>query len=180
MKSRKQKNDRPGACLLLLLALLFLGSPGMGAPSAGRSAPSPEPACYVEVRGAVENPGVYGFPAPPPLQAVLSEAGLERDCRERVVTSGTRVTVMKRNSGIQLDLGFMSAYHCKTLGIPIPLNRIDKNELPALPGVGPKLAEAIARTRAEIGGFKRVEELRLVHGIGPKLLDGIRPHVRVP
>ncbi len=180
MKSRKPRSDKPGACLLLLLVLLGLGAAGAHEPGAEIPRTGEAGACWVEVRGSVEAPGVYAFSGPPPLKAVLSRAGLEGAGTRRLVPPGTRIRVTERHGEIVLSSEPMSAYSCMTLGLKIPLNRVPRDELPALPGVGPVLAEAIAETRTELGGFKQVEELRTVRGIGPKLLQGIRPHIRLP
>lgn len=50
----------------------------------------------------------------------------------------------------------------------LDLNRAQAYELEALPGIGPKLAQRIISYREQHGGFKQLEELRKVSGIGPK------------
>jgi competence protein ComEA len=59
------------------------------------------------------------------------------------------------------------------------LNRADVRDLDRLPGVGPVLAERIVEHRKRHGPYRRLEDLRAVRGIGVKLLERIRPHVRV-
>jgi competence protein ComEA len=61
----------------------------------------------------------------------------------------------------------------------IELNRADHAQLLQLPGVSEKLAQRIEMYRAEHRGFRDVDELRRVNGIGPKTLEKLRPHVRV-
>jgi competence protein ComEA len=56
-------------------------------------------------------------------------------------------------------------------------NRSGEEELDRLPGVGPRVAEAIVRHRAEKGGFRRPEDLLEVSGIGPATLARMRPHL---
>ena len=51
--------------------------------------------------------------------------------------------------------------------------------LDTLPGVGPVLAQRILDWRAQHGRFSSVDELGEVSGIGDKLLEQIRPKVRV-
>ena len=57
-------------------------------------------------------------------------------------------------------------------------------ELSALPGIGPALADRVIGSREQDGEFARVDELDRVRGIGPSTLDAIRPFVvarpRVP
>lgn len=61
----------------------------------------------------------------------------------------------------------------------LDLNQADHAQLLQLPGVGENLAQRIEKYRAEHHGFREVEELRQVSGIGPKLMEKIRPFVRV-
>lgn len=60
----------------------------------------------------------------------------------------------------------------------VSLNRADAGELETLPGVGPVLAERIVAHREQIGGFKRIEDLLQVPGIGESKLDALRDLVR--
>lgn len=60
------------------------------------------------------------------------------------------------------------------------LNEVPAVELQRLPGIGPALSARIVEERRRRGGFRRVEELREVRGIGPTVLERIRPHLRLP
>lgn len=60
----------------------------------------------------------------------------------------------------------------------IDINSATVEELQTLPGIGPKLSQAIIETRS-LGRFQSVEDLRRVRGIGVKTLDRMRPHVTV-
>lgn len=57
----------------------------------------------------------------------------------------------------------------------LDLNSASKAELIALPGIGPASAEAIIRERDKRGGFRSVDDLLKVHGIGRKLVARLRP-----
>jgi len=59
------------------------------------------------------------------------------------------------------------------------LNRADAAELEQLPGVGPRLAAAIDAHRRDRGGFRSVDDLRAVPGVGPVTIDKLRPLVKV-
>ena len=52
----------------------------------------------------------------------------------------------------------------------IELNSADEEQLCALPGVGPKRAQAILDYRRRNGGFASMEELRQVDGLSEKLI----------
>ena len=53
-------------------------------------------------------------------------------------------------------------------------------DLDRLPGIGPVLAARIVEHRRVHGRFHRVDELLLVPGIGPRLLERLRPWLREP
>ena len=59
----------------------------------------------------------------------------------------------------------------------LDLNTASQTQLEALPGIGPVLARRIVEKRTSLSGFKSVEDLLAVPGIGPKRLEMIRPLV---
>ena len=61
----------------------------------------------------------------------------------------------------------------------VNVNTATAEELTALPGIGEKRAQAILEIRKEKGGFKSVDELTEVKGIGPANLEKLRPFLRV-
>jgi competence protein ComEA len=61
----------------------------------------------------------------------------------------------------------------------LDLNRADYAQLVQLPGVGPSLAQRIEDYRRQHGGFRSVDELRQVRGVGPAVLERLRPFVTV-
>ncbi|MEA5155095.1 helix-hairpin-helix domain-containing protein [Raineyella sp.] len=64
-------------------------------------------------------------------------------------------------------------------GARINLNTASATELEKLPGVGPATAQKIIIWREQNGGFRTVEQLKDVQGIGPKTYADIAPHVAV-
>jgi competence protein ComEA len=64
-------------------------------------------------------------------------------------------------------------------GLVLEVNRASATELSALPGLGPKSAARIVERRRSAGGFRRVEDLLLVPGIGPDRFGRIRKHLSV-
>ncbi len=59
----------------------------------------------------------------------------------------------------------------------VNVNTASAEELSLLPGVGPARARSIVELREKRGGFKRVEDLLEVKGIGEAGLAKLRPFV---
>ncbi|MBQ2971264.1 MAG: helix-hairpin-helix domain-containing protein [Ruminococcus sp.] len=61
----------------------------------------------------------------------------------------------------------------------VNINEADVNKLCTLPGVGEKTAEGIVSYREENGGFKTIEEIKEVKGIGNQDFENLRPLISV-
>ena len=61
----------------------------------------------------------------------------------------------------------------------VDLNQAGLAELDALPGIGPVLAGRILQRRKAHGPFREPEDLLAVPGIGPRLLERLRPRIRL-
>lgn len=62
-------------------------------------------------------------------------------------------------------------------GERVDLNTADVTEITRLPRVGPALAQRIVDWREKHGLFASIAALDSVPGVGPKLLDALRPHI---
>ncbi len=60
----------------------------------------------------------------------------------------------------------------------VDLNAATAPELDRLPGIGPVLAARIVEHRRVHGDFRSPDELLSVPGIGPRLLERLRPRLR--
>ncbi|SHK25988.1 competence protein ComEA [Fibrobacter sp. UWB12] len=61
----------------------------------------------------------------------------------------------------------------KKVTLPLHINTAGVDDLCALKGVGPKLAEKIIEHRNAFGPFKSPSDLKKVHGIGKKKLENL-------
>ena len=62
---------------------------------------------------------------------------------------------------------------------PINLNTATAAQLEKLPGIGARTAQLIVEHRQKNGGFKKVEELMNIKGIGEKAFLKLKPMVTV-
>jgi competence ComEA-like helix-hairpin-helix protein len=62
---------------------------------------------------------------------------------------------------------------------PISLNSAETSDLEDLPGIGPALAERIIAFRTKRGGYRDLNELKNVKGVGEKLYQKIRPFIKL-
>jgi competence protein ComEA len=95
------------------------------------------------------------------------------------LTDGERVLVPKLGQTLSTATGLTGSSTDPAVAGPINLNTATAAELETLPGIGPALAAAIIDERERRGGFRSVNELRDVRGIGEKRFTELRDHVTV-
>ena len=66
-----------------------------------------------------------------------------------------------------------------TATAPVNLNTATAEQLATIPGVGQKMAERIIDYRQKNGGFKKVEDLMNVSGVGEKSFLKMKPLITV-
>jgi comEA protein len=76
--------------------------------------------------------------------------------------------------------GFASAFAQSKGGAEkININTASAAELEKIPQIGPKIAQRIIDYRKENGGFKRIEDIMKVKGIGEKIFGRIKDLITV-
>lgn len=152
--------------------------------------PTPTPApVWVDVGGAVQAPGVYQLPPGSRVQDALSAAGgvtADADLRSvsvvRLLDDGEKLYVPATGEMVNVT-GDMNRSRAAAVPIDqragIDINTATLEEFETLPGIGPKTAQAILDYRQANGGFKSVEDLLNVKGIGEGTLAKIRDWVTV-
>ncbi|MFI0482018.1 helix-hairpin-helix domain-containing protein [Actinomadura sp. 9N215] len=153
-----------------------------------RPAVSASPAAapvVVHVLGKVKHPGVITLPSGSRVAEAIEAAGGVRPGAKtgalnlaRKLVDGEQIPVGVRGSapaaGAPAPPGASSAP-----GTPLDLNAATADQLDALPGVGPVLAQRIVDYRTQHGGFRSVEQLQDVSGIGARRFADLKPMVRV-
>lgn len=174
-------------------ALVRAGTTEAGPSASGtaRSAgPSPTAApLVVDVAGRVRRPGLVRLPAGSRVADALLAAGgvlpgvdLATINLARPVVDGEQILVgVGAGPGVGGSGGSGSGGAAGAAGTsgPLDLNAATLEQLEALPGVGPVLAQRILDWRLAHGRFSTVGELREVGGIGAKKFADIEPKVRV-
>jgi competence protein ComEA len=144
----------------------------------------------VHVAGDVTHPGVVELPPGSRVIDAIEAAGggrldadLDRLNLAAKVVDGERVLVQKVGDPVAPadPSGATPAVPGSdgtTNGL-VNLNTATQSQLEELPGIGPAFATAIISEREKRGGFKSVNELREVRGIGEKRFADLRNRVTV-
>ncbi|MFD7694983.1 helix-hairpin-helix domain-containing protein [Streptomyces sp. NPDC059805] len=166
------------------------GADGPGATvSAGPGAAgSPGAEIVVDVGGKVREPGVHRLPAGSRVADALRAAGGVRPGTDtdglnqaRFLVDGEQV-IVGAPPGAAAPAPVVGSGGAAGPGgaptAPVSLNTATLEQLDTLPGVGPVLAQHIIDHRTRHGGFRSVDELRDVNGIGDRRFADLRNLVR--
>ena len=141
----------------------------------------------IEIAGEVRNPGIYSFPEKVTVKRVLIEAGGAKggnisnsQVLTQVLDTGSKIVVMRGQEHIPtVKVARMEPNTCIVFSVPLDLNKIEKEHLTLIPGIGPRLAQRIIRYRSKKGGFRDIDELKGVRGIGEKKLRSLERYLTV-
>lgn len=140
----------------------------------------------VHVAGEVNRPGVVTVGAGAKvLDAInaaggaVSEADLDSLNLAAPVVDGQKITVGKVGGSPSVASASTVAEPQVTGDGLISINTASVSELDKLPGIGPSKAAAIIEYREKIGGFKSLEELNAVKGIGDKTFAKLLPLIKL-
>lgn len=143
---------------------------------------------YVDVKGAVNRPGVYALRSGLRIQDALTKAGgitasadsnhvnMAQQVNDQQVvyvpTKGEVTTPIGESSTETSDAD-------SSTGPIINLNTATKEQLTQITGVGDKKADLILQYRQEHGQFKTVDDLKEVSGFGDKSVANIKDQLAV-
>jgi competence protein ComEA len=199
-------DDRPrnllayvvAAVVLVCLAVRVFGASGGGdtpavaldRPPRSISTPRAGGRIWIHVAGAVRRPGLYRVAADARAgTAVEAAGGLARRADGRAVNlaaavrDGQQIVVPTRGERAvaapaappSADGGAGAPARAEA---KVSLSTATVDQLDALDGIGPTLAQRILKWRDAHGGFKSVEQLREVEGIGEKRFEALRSAVQ--
>lgn len=213
IKERPKISKAQIAILILLLAICFGGGvkygqhldegsvkDGLLIDAAGLENAEQASQIAIDIKGAVENPGLYYLSAGSRLDDVLQQAvplenaDLDKlnlahvlsDQEEIVVPLAGEEVEIKQTSGSssESDPAAASSIDKKSssstkpaLTHKININTASSSELQALTGIGPVKAEAIIEYRRQNGNFTSIEDIVNVSGIGPSTYEKIKDDI---
>jgi len=162
---------------------------------------------YVDVKGAVNQPGVYALEVGKRVKDAIEIAGGLRDDAdtslinlarvifdEMVVVIYTRDEVIRSNTKFEINTSVNDAYknvsdnNVDNVGDDsssddvnklININTASIDELVSLSGIGQSKAEAIISYREENGNFSTIEDILNVSGIGSSVFEKIKNDITV-
>jgi competence protein ComEA len=136
----------------------------------------------VDVKGAVNHPGVYALPAQSRVTDAIRAAGGLTGTADpdsinlaTILLDGSEVVIPSKNTASAAQHAAESDPHDGKIN----LNTATVSELDSLPGIGPTRAEQIVQYRETHGLFQSVRDLLNIEGFGPKLLEKIQDRVTV-
>ena len=144
---------------------------------------SQETIIFVDIKGAVKNPGVYQMKSGDRVKDALDAAGGLTDeadsqkvnLAQRVEDQMVIVVPKVGEEATEIPVGGTSKEAAKDGKVNI--NTATVEELKTLKGVGEKKAEAIIEYRKKNGSFKTKEDLMKVRGIGQKLFESFQERI---
>lgn len=147
--------------------------------------PTPNP-LLVHVAGEVNQPGVYSLPPESRvLSAVEAAGGFTSDADRGSVnlaaklSDGSMVFIHKTNQPtLRLPQQAKTSAQAPQ-NAQVNINTASQYELESLPGIGTSKAIAIIRYRQDHGGFKSIEEIKNVPGIGQSMFELIKDRVTI-
>jgi competence ComEA-like helix-hairpin-helix protein len=125
---------------------------------------------YIEVSVSKSPPVIYPLRNETELRRLLSRYGIS----EPSINGGESILVREDRS---ICVSQINGKRRIALGIPIGINSASIEDLKALPGIGTELARRIVEYRNSNNGFRKIEELLMIKGIGKKRFERIKPFI---
>lgn len=146
-------------------------------------APTEQTTILVYVSGAVKKPDVYTLPAGSIVKDAMQAAGgpardadLDRINLAAPLSDGIQVHFPRQGELAAVAGGTGRG---APEGGAIDINTAGLEQLDALPGIGPAIAQNIIDYRTEHGPFTAIEQIKDVKGIGDALFEKIKDQITI-
>ena len=138
----------------------------------------------IDISGEVINPGVYKLENGKILDDAIAMAGglgakanltwIDKNLnRAEKLYDGQKIYIPNVVDDEKVILGVSTTKNI------VRINTANLDDLDTLNGIGPSIAQRIIDYRTENGGFKNVEEIKLVPGIGDKMFEKIKNDIQL-
>lgn len=142
-----------------------------------------ETTVIVDVKGAVNHPGVYEVDQDVRINDVIKMAGgFSENADEVTVNLAQKVydelvifvpEKGETETAVNIEGG-------QAVSGAIRINYATREEIETLPGIGPSKAAAIIKYREENGHFQTIDDLLEISGIGKKTLENMEDEIQIP
>lgn len=141
----------------------------------------------VDLKGAVKQEGVYKLPPDSRVTDLVKMAGgLTADADKHAINFAQKLTdasvvyIARRgeNKSVIPSPSNQSS-EVSGSGEKININNATSDQLTKIPGIGVKRAQEIIEARDKMGGFKSLEDLTKISGIGKKTLEKMKDDLSI-
>ncbi|WP_168412944.1 helix-hairpin-helix domain-containing protein [Bacillus salacetis] len=134
---------------------------------------------FVDVKGAVQSPGIYKAVQSERVNDLIIRAGgFTDDAGEEHVNLARKVTdemvIYVPKEGEYSEENYAGSLDDQSQERLLDINKASEEDFDGLPGIGPAKAKAIVDFRTENGPFKELDELKSVPGIGEATFDRLK------
>lgn len=155
-----------------------------------------EKTIFVDIKGEVAHPGIYEVPENQRVMDIITAAGgltaladtsginLSKKVEDQMVIIVDKVGTEEKKFSVNNDARIDSRQAISSKkksdtsqSSIVSINNSSKEELMTLSGIGSSKAEAIISYRNSHGGFKTIEELLEVKGIGDSVFNKIKDNI---
>lgn len=99
--------------------------------------------------------------------------------KEFYLHNGIKINIDSKSTDYNFTVSEMDAAKRLALGIPLDINKANKDDLILISGIGEKTATNIIELREKNGGFKKIDELTQIRGIKEKKLSVFKKYLYV-
>lgn len=141
----------------------------------------------VEIKGEVKNPNIYRLNENNIIQDLIDKAGgltefadISKINRAEKLKDHSAIVIPNKNDGAcQMTLGNSSSALDANGNTLININTANDSELQNLPGIGPSKAKSIIEYREKNGGFKSIDDIKNIKGIGESLFEKLKDKITI-
>ena len=161
------------------------------AKSKKRGSSSSKDAITVDITGEVANPNVYGLAEGSRVKDLIEAAGgltenadISKINRARPLKDGEKIYIRSKEEAANggdssANVADTDAENTGTGDSKVNINTATKEQLIALPDIGPAMADRILEFRQNNGQFSSIDQLSQVKGIGANRLNKLKNYLTI-